>query len=180
MATMASGTMRRFFACCAAALLLPLPASGQAVPEYDLKAAFIYNFALFTDWPQGTVFEGNTLIICVNPSSPMHRPLAGLGEKTIKGRRVTVRHAGIGPELRACHVLFVDGNDRDRWGQIRNALGSSSVLTISDDDEISREGSVIRLAMERKRIVFDIDLRAARQAKLVFSSKLLRLARTVQ
>jgi hypothetical protein len=76
--------------------------------------------------------------------------------------------------------LFVDSSDRERWVQIKKGLGGASVLTISDDDEIGHDGSIIALAMDNNRIVFDIDTRAAKQARLVLSSKLLRLARTVQ
>lgn len=160
--------------------LLPLQSWAQPVPEYELKAAFVYNFALFTDWPSDTAFEGGTLNICINPGSVLRQPLTGLGDKAVKGRRVSVRYLAALESLRACHVLFVDSSDRERWVQIKKGLGGASVLTISDDDEIRHDGTIIALAMDNKRIVFDIDTRAARQARLVLSSKLLRLARTVQ
>lgn len=163
-----------------AVFLQPLPLAAQPVPEYELKAAFVYNFALFTDWPADTAFEGGTLNVCVNPASALRQPLAGLGDKPVKGRRVAVRYLAALEGLRACHVLFVDGSDRERWVQIKKELSGSSVLTISDDDEIGHDGSIIALAMDSNRMVFDIDMRAARQARLVLSSKLLRLARTVQ
>lgn len=161
-------------------LLLPLQLSAQPVPEYDLKAAFVYNFALFTEWPSDTAYEGGTLNICVNPGSVLRQTLAGLGNKAVKGRRVSVRNLAALDSLRACHVLFIDSSDRERWVQIKKELGGASVLTISDDDEIGRDGSMIALAMDNNRIVFDIDTRAAKQARLVLSSRLLRLARTVQ
>ncbi|HYD93933.1 MAG TPA: YfiR family protein [Noviherbaspirillum sp.] len=161
-------------------LLLPPAATAQPVPEYELKAAFVYNFALFTDWPADTAYDGGTLNICVNPSSALRLPLAGLGDKPVKGRRVAVRAFSGVESLRLCHVLFIDGSDRERWGQIKKGLGGVSVLTVSDDDQIIHDGSVIGLTMENNRIVFDVDTRAARQARLVLSSKLLRLARTVQ
>lgn len=163
-----------------AMLLLPLPLAAQPVPEYELKAAFVYNFALFTDWPSDTAYEGGTLNICINPGSALRQSLTGLGDKAVKGRRVAVRHLAALDALRACHVLFVDSSDRERWVQIKKSLGGASVLTISDDDDISHDGSIIGFAMDNNRIVFDIDTRAAKQARLVLSSKLLRLARTVQ
>ena len=153
---------------------------AQPVPEYDLKAAFVYNFAVFTDWPADTAYDGGTLNICVNPYSALRQPLVGLGEKLIKGRRVAVRSLTAAENLHSCHVVFVDGGDRDRWGQIKKGIGGTGVLTIADDEEIAHDGTVISLAMDNNRIVFDVDTRAARQAKLVLSSKLLRLARSVQ
>lgn len=163
-----------------AAGLLPAALHAQPVHEFELKAAFVYNFALFTEWPAETVFEGGMLNICINPESALRMPLSGLDGKPVKGRRVAIRFLAVPDNARFCHVLFVDGSDRDRWEQMRKALGSASVLTVSDDEEIAGEGSMVALAMERKRVVFDIDTRAARQARLVLSSKLLRLARTVR
>lgn len=171
----------RLKACLAAAAMLPwLSLHAQPVPEYDLKAAFVYNFAVFTDWPADTAYDGGTLNICVNPYSALRQPLVALGEKMVKGRRVALRSLTAQDNLRACHVIVVDGSDRDRWALIKKGLGGSGVLTISDDDEIAHDGAVIALAMDNNRVVFDVDTRAARQAKLVLSSKLLRLARNVQ
>ena len=170
-------TIRRWLP---AMLLLPLQVAAQPVPEYELKAAFVYNFALFTEWPSDTSHEGGTLNICINPASVLRQSLSNLGDKVVKGRRVSVRHLAALDALRACHVLFMDSSDRERWVQIKKGLGGASVLTISDDDEISQDGSIIALSMDNNRIVFDIDTRAAKQARLVLSSKLLRLARTVQ
>ncbi len=162
------------------AILLPLLSSAQPVPEYELKAAFVYNFALFTDWPQDTDFDGGTLNICINPASALRQPLSGLSDKIIKGRKVAVRYLSSLDKLHACHILFIDGSDRDRWGQIKKGLSNNSVLTISNDDETSQDGSIITFAMGGNRIVFDINMRAAKQARLGLSSKLLRLARTVR
>jgi len=160
--------------------LLPLQLAAQPVPEYELKAAFVYNFALFTDWPADAAFEGGTLNVCVNPASALRPSLAGLGNKPVKGRRVAVRFLTGLDGLRACHVLFVDGSDRERWGHIKKGLAGASVLTIADDDEIGNDGSIISLAVDNNRVVFDVDTRVAKQARLVLSSKLLRLARMVQ
>lgn len=164
----------------AAALLLPPALSAQPVPEYELKAAFVYNFVLFTDWPADTSYEGGNLNICVNPNSAMRGALARLGGKPAKGRRIAVRHPTMPDGVRDCQVLFVGAGDNERWLQIRERLGGASVLTIADGDEASPEDGIITLTTQGNRIVFDVDTRAARQARLALSSKLLRLARTVQ
>ncbi|HEY0843920.1 MAG TPA: YfiR family protein [Noviherbaspirillum sp.] len=178
---MAPAPMRRLICCfLAVAGLMPAMLAAEPVPEYELKAAFVYNFAQFTEWPEDTVYDGNTVNFCVSQRSGLRLPLAAFSEKPVKGRRVAVRFLSSLDNLRNCHVLFVDSADRDQWGHIRKGLSGMSILTISDDEEIGRGGSIITLAMERNKIVFDIDLRAARQARLVLSSKLLRLARTAQ
>lgn len=161
-------------------ILLPLLSYAQPVSEYDLKAAFVYNFMLFTDWPANTVYESGTLNICVHPSSALHQSLAALNGKSMKGRKLSVRHLIVADGARGCHVLLIDG-DRDRWSRIRQGLVGASVLTIDDDEAPGHDGgSVISLFMDANRIVFDVDMEAARQAKLTLSSKLLRLARKVR
>lgn len=163
-----------------AALLLPIgSAAAQTVQEYDLKAAFVYNFALFTDWPADTSYEGGSLNICVNPGSALRAPLIGMSDRSIRGRKIAVRSLAAGGNLRTCHVVFLDVADKERWATIKKGLGSG-VLTIADDEEIDRDKVVIALSMDGNRVVFDIDTRAARQAGLVLSSKLLRLARMVR
>lgn len=177
--------MRRL-AGCSAAVVLAVPYTALAapavkvVPEYKLKAAFVYNFALFTDWPAEMLASGGTFNICANPDSAVLPELSGLGDKQVKGRQVVVRKVTELDSMRTCHVLFLDSLDRARWGQIRKNLANASVLTVSDDSEISRDGAIIGLYLENNRIGFSVDLQAARQARLVVSSRLLRLARSVQ
>lgn len=182
MARMDCAPLCRIVRClAAAALAVQWPAlAAQPVPEYKMKAAFVYNFVLFTDWPSGVLAEGASFNICINPDSALRPALAGLAGKVIKGRRVALQPWQEGEALRHCHVLYLDSLDRDRWRQIKKELGAASVLTVSDDDEIGHDGAVIALYLDNRRIGFDIDIGAARQAGLLLSSKLLRLARVAQ
>lgn len=172
----------RWIACTAlAAQCLPMVAQAlPAVPEYKLKAAFVYNFALFTDWPAGVMNEGGTINLCINPDSALRPALAELGDKSIKGRRVAVRLLTDPDAVRGCHVVFLDTLDREHWSKIKKGLGNANALTVSDDGEIGHDGAVITLYVDNNRMAFDIDMNAARQARLTLSSKLLRLARTVR
>jgi len=170
-------------ACAMQCSLLAAQPAPQPVPEYQLKAAFVYNFALFTDWPMGILTAGGTLNICVNPDSPLRPALSSLNDRQIKGRRVVVQSvlpSNDAETLRMCHVLVLDGLDRERWSRIKKRLAAASVLTVSDDGEIGHDGAVIALYLDNDRIGFDIDVQAAKQAHLLLSSKLLRLARSVQ
>jgi hypothetical protein len=163
----------------AAVLLASAMLCAQPVAEYDLKAAFVFNFALFAEWPAATRFEDGALNICVHPGSALHTPLNILSGKPVKGRKVMLRQVAEADDLHGCHLLVVDAGNRDRWPQMRKALSAGGVLVVTDDEEIGRQGAIVTLAMEGQRVVFDIDLKAARQAGLVLSSKLLRLARSV-
>ncbi|NEX60653.1 YfiR family protein [Noviherbaspirillum sp. 17J57-3] len=153
---------------------------AQPVPEYDLKAAFVYNFAVFTEWPQDIANENGALNICIHPASPLRQPLLALRDRQVKGRRIAIQGLNAVDGARRCHVVVLGALDRDRATQIRKILAGASVLTISDDEDVSRDGAMIALSSDANRVVFDIDTRLAKQSRLAFSSKLLRLARSVQ
>lgn len=173
--------LRLASACACAAFVLAAPcAQAQPVPEYDLKAAFIYNFLLFAEWPPETQFEGGTLQLCIHPSSPMRTAIGALAGKPVKGHAVVVRAAGMMDGVRSCHVLVLDAMDKARWTALRKALAGAPVLTIADDVDIGYDGSMITLAIEQGRMAFDVDTSALSSARLSLSSKLLRLARHVR
>lgn len=83
-------------------------------------------------------------------------------------------------DLSNCHIVYVDHLDRHDWAAVKAQLHDKSVLTISDDAVINEKGVTIALARNDSKIVFDIDMTAARRSRLGLSSKLLRLARTVR
>ncbi len=171
---------------CARAWLLLLacagaPAAGAApepVAESDLKAAFVFNFAVFTEWPQEVLAGGAPISLCASAASPRFASLAQLNDKMVNGHRVAVRASAAA--LRSCHVLVLDRADRERWSQLKRDLGGANVLTVADGRAIGTDGAVIAMSIEEQRIGFDVDLGAARAARLTLSSKLLRLARSVQ
>jgi hypothetical protein len=159
-------------------------AQAQApVPEHQLKAAYIFNFAVFTEWPPEALPAGSPLQLCVFGGSALLDALQALGDKTINGHKLTI-HALSGSAAasvpRACHLLVLDRQDRERWPQLHRDLGSASVLTVADDKQIAGAGAMLALFKDDQRIVFDADLGAVRACRLSLSSKLLRLARSVQ
>ncbi len=154
------------------------PGAGQAVAEGDLKAAFVFNFTVFTQWPPDALAGGAPISLCASAASALYPSLNTLNDKLVNGHRISVRAAAA--PLRACHVLVLDRADRERWGQLKRELAGAAVLTVSDDRVIGADGAVIALVVEDDRIGFEVDLSAARNARLGLSSKLLRLARSVQ
>lgn len=161
-----------------ALVLLPAAASQQAAEE-DLKAAFIYNFAMFTDWPSDWPAEsGGLLTVCIHGRGTMLESLEGLNQKPVRGRQIAVRPVNGRDDFRSCHVLFVDSHDKS-LGHLRDSLRGASVLTVTDDDHPFRRDAIITLTVRNSRVAFEINLAAARQARLAISSRLLRLAKTV-
>ena len=185
---MRSKRARRLRACSLLPLLGALclawqaPARAQAVPEYELKAAFVFNFAVFTDWPADALPGGAAMTICAYSGNSLLPALAALGDKLVNGHRVSVRTLAGAAGARGCQILVLDSVDRERWGQIRKEIAGAGVLTVSDErgGGAAADGMAIALSVDNKRIGFDVDLAAVRQARLTLSSKLLRLARSVQ
>ena len=159
------------------AVALPVATAAQAVSEPALKAACIYNFALFTEWPAAALAPDASLTICVHPASQLGAALADLNIQTIRGHQLLIQST---PNLRSCHIVLLDALDRPELARIKQMLQGSNVLTITDMAAPAPGDAIIALAVADQHIVFDIDLTAAHQAQLRISSKLLRLARNIQ
>jgi len=164
-----------------ALLWVPCMLAAQPVQENMIKAAFVYNFVLFTEWPQEVSQGSESINICVNAASDVEEALRVLNSKSAKGQRLKViQKKALDQGLNQCHVLYIDRLDRAHWQSIKNAIADNRILTISDDAEIGSSGAMIVLELSENKMVFDIDQGTARKAHLLFSSKLLRLARTVR
>jgi len=160
-----------------------LPASLSAAPveENALKAAFIYNFISFTEWPAGTFGAGGAINLCADSRSPMASSMAALNGKHIKAMRLNLHLLdSLQSDLSPCHILYIDRTDRQNWTPIKKKIDNASIITISDDSEINASGVMIALSTLNNKIVFDIDMNVTQRARLAMSSKLLRLARTVR
>jgi hypothetical protein len=149
--------------------------------EFQIKAAFLYNFAQFVDWPEES-FESpeSPLIIAVLGEDPFGSFLDDLvrGERA-NGRPLIVRRFPTVEELGKCHVLFVSGSEGRQIERIVERLRRESVLTVCDWEEYARQGAIVWFVMERNRVRLRINLDAAKTARLTISSKLLRSAETV-
>jgi len=152
-------------------------AQGGGVGEYELKAAFLYNFAKFVEWPAAGQQEEFTL--CVIGGNPFGAALNPLSSSPVRGRAVVVTRLSDPEEISRCNMLFVDALALDRLPVILQRSRDAHVLTVADIDGFTRRGGMIGLVSEDNRIRFDINTRAANDAGLRVSSRLLSLARRV-
>lgn len=161
---------------CTAWLLLTLAAAPApaAVPEYQLKAAFLYNFATFTDWPPTAATQ---MTVCVLGRDPFGAALDALNGKTVQGAALSTRRIATTEEARECRVLFIGAESGVDLAATLSALKGRPVLTIAEDKNAMRQGAMIGLVSDGERVAFDINTAAARDGGLALSSKLLRLAR---
>lgn len=149
--------------------------------EYQVKAAFLYNFAKFVEWPAGA-FKGPTdpMILCVAGADPFGESLDMVvrGE-TLNGRPLVVHRTRDAFEIRDCHVVFVPRSERGRQEKLLEDLRHRGILTVGETDGFLNGGGIIRFVLEQNKVRFDINLQAAESSGLRLSSKLLRLARTI-
>jgi hypothetical protein len=150
--------------------------------EYSLKSAFIYNFALFIDWPESAFPEKDSpFVIGILGSDPFGPILDQvLIDKTAKGRRFAIRRLGLDSEIKNCHMLFIrDAGSRD-MDQLKNLLRNTSVLTVGENEEFFKNGGMIRMVLENKKVSLEVNAAAAKLERLNISSKLLKLAKAVK
>jgi hypothetical protein len=168
---------------CFVLLLLFTAISLLAAPprEQDLKAAFIFNFAQFVEWPVKAFPDSDAVfVIGVAGSVPMEEALTELtrGEK-VRGHAIEVRKIRNPTEAAQAHILYIGPTESSRWPEFARRVRSSPVLTVSDTDGFCRTGGIIELFNKENKIRFRANPASAKQAELVLSSKLLRLAEII-
>ncbi len=155
-------------------------AGPKVTREYLIKAALLYNFAKFTDWPAHSFEDPDApLLICVLGADPFGPALKTIEGKVIKNRPVVTRVVSRVLDSRRCHVIFVSDSERSRIGEILDLVGDDPILTIADMPDFAASGGIINLKVVENKSRFDINLNAAHRANLKLSSKLLILAQQV-
>lgn len=164
----------------AACMLMGANALGATNLEYQVKAAYLYNFLRFVDWPP-QAFRGDApgFNLCLLGREPFGETLSPLSTKTARSRAIRLRHVGLGNELRDCHVLFICQSEASRVTGILAQLRGANVLTVSDLPGFAAHGGVIGFRIDQGKVRLEINLGSARQAGLHVSSKLLEVASEV-
>lgn len=145
----------------------------ESVPEFELKAAFLYNFALFTEWPGKP--EG-ALTLCLLGKDRFGEAVHHIEGKPVKNASIRIHRPASLSELRGCHVLFIADSEMHQLGKILKTVRGAPVLTVTDSEGAGRAGAMINLMLVEQRVTFEINTSAVEGAGLGISSKLLRLA----
>lgn len=174
-------------------------ADSSSTREYQIKAAFVYNFIKFVDWPdeEKAADANQPIIIGIIGKDQFRGAFESLKDRQLKGRKVLVsRFKGVeeleiadrkdkdGPHpridaIRKCYVLFICASEQKNLQAIINSVRNYSVLTVGDMEGFIETGGIINLLKEEKKVRFEINLAAAKLAKLNIRSRLLRLAKRV-
>ncbi|MDH5387746.1 MAG: YfiR family protein [Gammaproteobacteria bacterium] len=157
-------------------------ATAQTRIEEDnlLKAAFIYNFAKFTNWPEGTWKQQNTpLNLCTAGKDGLVSKLKHLAGKVIKQRPVTIMSLNNMQVPKNCHLLYIASSEKNDYKDILKAVHTQPVLTISELPHFARSGGMIEFDRKKDQTNFIINLAVARGAGLSINSRLLSLAEVI-
>jgi hypothetical protein len=152
--------------------------TGMNVSEYEVKAAFLYNFAKFVEWPSSTA-QDTTLpfLIGILGKDPFGSILdQWIGPKSVKGRKLLIRRFNDLSGLTFCHLLFISNSERSNLPQIFEKLHGANTLTVGEMEGFMEKQGMIQFVMRDNRVHFMINVDASEAAGLKLSSKLLNLA----
>jgi hypothetical protein len=150
--------------------------TGQpTASEYEVKAAFLYNFARFVEWPEGA--SGNQFVIGVFGEDPFGSVLdQTVGGKRVGGNELVLRRFRSLESLEPCQILFIAAGEQGRFAEVVAALHGAPVLTVGESEGFLERGGIINLRLEDQKVRFEINAGEAERAGLKISSQLLKLA----
>lgn len=157
-------------------LCCPSLVHAETLAEYQIKAAFLYNFLAFTEWPAEV---GNTINLCVYGPDPFGENLDKMQGKSVGARSLAVRRVNSVDGLQGCQVVFITHPVIGNLRRVLDNLGDRPVLTVADSQDAALQGVALNMSMDQNKVTFEANLAAARANRLNLSSKLLRLATKV-
>lgn len=154
----------------------------QKPTEYQVKAAYLYNFGRFVEWPaKVTPARNDPFTVCVFGQDPFGSTLdATLTGANIGGRNVVARRISSLPETANCQILFLSSAEDKQLNRIIETLDKQPVLTVSDIPQFSQRGGMIQFVLDENNVRFEVNLAAAQHAGLTLSSELLKVAKVVR
>jgi hypothetical protein len=159
---------------------LPSRAEVGQLSENQVKAAYLYNFAKFVEWPASAFAgAGSPLVIGFIGKGLYGEAHEALTGKIAKGRKVQIRQLTKVEEVSGCQILFIAASEKPRLKEILRALPDSGVLTVSDIKHFCSVGGMIGLVVRGEKVQFEVNVGKAERAGLKLSSQMLKLAVTV-
>lgn len=159
-----------------------LQAQSSKLTDSDVKAAYLFNFGRFVEWPaNANENKESSFTFCILGHDPFGTNLDHLlANETIDGKHIAIKRISSVEESGGCHILFMSTEEEGRLNKIIEALDKESVLTVSDIPKFSDHGGMIQFVMEGERVRFVVNLSATQRARLTLSSDLLKVATAVK
>ena len=172
-----TGRILAAIAICMLSFRQPAMAAPAPRDEYQVKAAFIYHFVQFIDWPAEALADG-ALIVAVVGEDPFDGALAAaVKDRKAKDRPMVYKHFANVDAIEDCHVLFISPSEKDRVRAVLDNVKDKPVLTVSDVEGFTPAGGMIQFFQESNKIRFEIRRKAAEDVKLQIRAKLLKVAK---
>jgi hypothetical protein len=177
------GSVRRYRFLLALLLLqLVLGAHAQTSREDQIKAAFVYNFTKFIEWPSKSFADANAaIVIGVLGDSPMAAVLDDVvRDRKVNGRPIIVRPIQGAADAASTHLLFVSAAESARWAQLQAAIETRPVVTVGESPSFAQSGGTINFIVQGDKLHFVINMAAAERSGVKISAQLQKLAAAVQ
>lgn len=156
------------------------PAHAQANLENDVKAAFLYNFTKFVEWPAAPERSAEPFRLCVVADGDFARAVdRTIDGEAVDGRKLERIEPHSADEARRCAILYIGRRSAQQGAPLLASVRQMPVLTVGDDPHFAGQGGAIEFVLENNRVRFDVNTQAVERSGLKVSSKLLRVARTV-
>jgi hypothetical protein len=168
--------VRRLIGMVGAMLLCAAAPQAGGPLEYELKAAILYNFLQFTEWPSQV---GSTLNVCFIGQSAFESEVVALEGRRVGSRRIAVRRFTDAGPLQGCHIVIIAPSAMSGLRRALGELRGAPVLTVADSPGAAQRGVALNLAITQDGVTFEVNVGVARAAQLTISSKVLRLATDV-
>lgn len=163
--------------------VLPTHTFAQA-SEYEMKAAFLYNFALFTQPAEAAstpvAGEKEPYRICIFGKDPFGAAGMALAARTIAGRQIVLKHPVAIDELKQCQLVFIAESDHESARRVTGAVSGLPIITVGEFKDFPAVGAIFNLAVVDEKVAFQVDMQVARRQQLEVSAKLTRLATSVR
>jgi hypothetical protein len=173
------GSKPRWAVALVVALALPSAVPAQMADEYEVKAAFLFNFTRFVDWPPSS--RNAPFCIGVDGADPFNGTMEGVVKgRSVGGRAIAIKHFKPGDDATACQIVFISASDPRKAAAILAQFKAVPILTVGDAPGFCKIGGVIGFSVQGNKVKLDINPEAALRARLQISSKLLSLASLVR
>ncbi|MDB6019022.1 MAG: YfiR family protein [Pedosphaera sp.] len=172
------------FLLAAALAFIPVTAGAQAAAskEYQIKSAFLFNFAQFVEWPANT-FTNAEAPFCIGilGEDSFGRALdETIQGETIQNHKLLIQRSQRLEDLQACQLVFISKSEKGRVAEVLSKLGDRRILTVSELPGFASRGGMINFYLEGKKVRFEINPAAAQREGLKISSQLLSLGKIIE
>jgi len=166
---------------CNASLSLAQGGALSAVSESTVKAAFLYKFAGYVQWPDAPTGAAATpIMIGVVGASDFAQELSQITQgRTVSDRPINVRRLADGDSIEDLHILFIAQEEKARLQDLLAAVRGRPILTVTESEGALSDGSIINFTVDEQRVRFEVSLYAAQLSQLRLNSRLLAVARQV-